>query len=53
MNQASQGTSLMSRYRAGGALRHVFNFTMGVLIGSTIVLFVWMNGRLIPITTPP
>ena len=34
--------ALMRRYRATGVLGHGVNFAKGVLIGSAIVLFVWL-----------
>jgi hypothetical protein len=35
--------ALVNRYRASGVLEHAVNFGKGILIGGSIVLFVWLN----------
>ena len=35
--------ALMNRYRASGVLEHAVNFAKGILIGGSVVLFVWLN----------
>jgi hypothetical protein len=42
VRQARKVQALMSRYSASGVLGHGVNFARGVLIGSVIVLFVWL-----------
>ncbi len=41
--RAGKVQALMNRYRASGVLEHAVNFAKGVLIGGSIVLFVWLN----------
>jgi hypothetical protein len=35
--------ALINRCRASGVLDHAVNFAKGILIGGSIVLFVWLN----------